>query len=596
MVLNSKVKNNIPPYPSIKIEDILRSIILDFKNNNNNNLNLIYSSENLITYSRSTYSIYKIFKFLNKIYNKKNIFIPDYICNESLELLRESNANIIFYDHTKLNTNELLVQMSNNNADIIMIINYFGEVKKLESFFIKSIKKSNTFIIEDNTHCIKASQTNYSDFEIYSPHKLFGIEDGSVVKFNNLKLYDEFQKNYSLNNKSKINKTLTKYPLLLKYFFKRILRKIIGYEYPKLNFEFVSIRKKNIKEVANPLSIRLLCIYYLRLERFIKIRIENYYVWKNNLELIIPFIEMDRLNYTPYLGIIKFRNTKKRSEILKQYNNYGLPIGNWPDLPKEVIKSKSIFSEAKNKFRNQLTIPLHQDIEHNQIINCIKNSFVKYIKSFNIEYSRKSRKIKIYDKKILIGTIIILHNSISNQNILRLKFNQDFYNIYQNSKSFFYKFSTEIIYQLNIKEDIHIPDGLIGISNYSQFKFNNIKDNIIPLLINEQNIKNHIYSFLKIIYFKKEINSKNVNSYDLIFAEDKGSNNGLKVKIINKSIGSVSSINYLKKFDDHFILKKLHIIDKTVDICDHLIILCIHLRKQKLNYLKINKNYKIKSI
>ena len=141
-----------------------------------------------------------------------------------------------------------------------------------------------------------------------------------------------------------------------------------------------------------------------------------------------------------------------------------------------------------------------------------------------------------------------------------------------------------------------MPEGLIGISNYSQFKFNNIKDNIIPLLINEQKIKNHIYSFLKIIYFKKEINSKNVNSYDLIFAEDKGGNNGLKIEIINKSIGSVSSINYLKKFDDHFILKKLHIIDKTVDICDHLIILCIHLRKQKLNYLKINKNYKIKSI
>ena len=108
---------------------------------------------------------------------------------------------------------------------------------------------------------------------------------------------------------------------------------------------------------------------------------------------------MDRLNYTPYLGIIKFKNTKQRSEILKQYNNYGLPIGNWPDLPKEVIKSKSIFREAKEKFRNQLTIPLHQDIEHSQIINCIKNSFVKYIKSFNIEFSRKSRKIKIYDKK-----------------------------------------------------------------------------------------------------------------------------------------------------------------------------------------------------
>ena len=43
---------------------------------------------------------------------------------------------------------------------------------------------------------------------------------------------------------------------------------------------------------------------------------------------------MENLNYAPYIGIIKFQNTKERSNILKKYNNYGLPIGNWPDLPK----------------------------------------------------------------------------------------------------------------------------------------------------------------------------------------------------------------------------------------------------------------------
>ena len=125
MVLNKKIKNTIAPYPLLKIEDIIKTIIF-FRNKKGNNLNLMYGSKNIITYSRSTYSIYKVFEFLNKFYNKKNIFIPDYICNEALELLRKSNANIIFYDHTIINTNELIVEMAKKNADMIMIVNYLG--------------------------------------------------------------------------------------------------------------------------------------------------------------------------------------------------------------------------------------------------------------------------------------------------------------------------------------------------------------------------------------------------------------------------------------------------------------------------------------
>ena len=43
-----------------------------------------------------------------------------------------------------------------------------------------------------------------------------------------------------------------------------------------------------------------------------------------------------------------------------------------------VIESKNNFINAKEKYRNQLTIPLHQDIESNQIINCIKKLFKIY--------------------------------------------------------------------------------------------------------------------------------------------------------------------------------------------------------------------------
>ena len=590
MVLNKKIKNTIAPYPSLRIKDMIKNII-SFENEKGNNLALMYGSKNIITYSRSTYSIYKVFEFLNKFYNKKNIFIPDYICNEALEIIRKSNANIIFYDHTIINTKELIVEMANKNADMIIIVNYFGKVKNLENFFINSIKKNNIFIIEDNTHCIKASQTNYSDFEIYSPHKLFGIPDGSIIKFNDENIFNKFKKNFSKNYLKYIKKSLIKYPLFLEYFIKRLTRKFIGYKYPQLNFKLSSSRKKIIRKNANPISIKLLSNYYLKLDRYINIRIKNYNTWQNNLKLIIPFIEMENLNYAPYIGIIKFQNTKERSNILKQYNNYGLPIGNWPDLPKEVIESKKNFIEAKEKYRNQLTIPLHQDIESNQIINCIKKSFLKYIKSFNLEYDEKSKKIKIYDKKNFIGMIIILYNPITKQYILRLKFSKQFHNIYQYSKSFLYKFSIEIINQLKIKEEIYISDEFFEISNYSKFKYKNIRDNIIPLCINTKKIKNHVYSFHKITYIKKEINSEKIYNCELIFTEKVENTNKLRVEIIKKTTNTLISINHLRKCGNHIILEKSQVIDKNTEVWDHLIILCIHLKKLKFNYLKINKNY-----
>ena len=54
---------------------------------------------------------------------------------------------------------------------------------------------------------------------------------------------------------------------------------------------------------------------------------------------------------------------------IKKYNSYGLPIGNWPDLPPEVIKSKK-FIQKRFIIENKVTIPVHQDITEEQIRNC----------------------------------------------------------------------------------------------------------------------------------------------------------------------------------------------------------------------------------
>ena len=74
-------KNNIALTPKLKIRDLIMSLILNISSYKKKEWqSLIYNSYLITEYSRSTYSIKKIYEFLNYHYgDKKNIFIPDYI-------------------------------------------------------------------------------------------------------------------------------------------------------------------------------------------------------------------------------------------------------------------------------------------------------------------------------------------------------------------------------------------------------------------------------------------------------------------------------------------------------------------------------------
>ena len=100
--------NKISLYPLIKSKTIFFILCRTFKDKRNNHYKNLYKSKNLILYPRSTLSLLKIYQFLNIFKKKRTIFIPDYICNESLSLLRKTNAKLIFYDHSLVKNKKLI--------------------------------------------------------------------------------------------------------------------------------------------------------------------------------------------------------------------------------------------------------------------------------------------------------------------------------------------------------------------------------------------------------------------------------------------------------------------------------------------------------
>ena len=118
-------KNKISLYPLIESKNIFFSIYKSFKDKKSDHYKTLYQSKNLILYPRSTLSLLRIYQYLNIYKKKRTIFIPDFICNESLSLLRTTNAKIIFYDHSLIKNKKLISELKSNEVDIFLFVNYF---------------------------------------------------------------------------------------------------------------------------------------------------------------------------------------------------------------------------------------------------------------------------------------------------------------------------------------------------------------------------------------------------------------------------------------------------------------------------------------
>ena len=129
MVLNIYRKNNkISLSPKIRIENLIKLVLITEISKNDNLYKILYNSNNCINYGTSTWSIFKIYQFLKS--NKNTVLIPDYICNDSLSLLRLNNANIIFYPYEKLESSLFINKILNENILFLLFVNYFGEYKR----------------------------------------------------------------------------------------------------------------------------------------------------------------------------------------------------------------------------------------------------------------------------------------------------------------------------------------------------------------------------------------------------------------------------------------------------------------------------------
>ena len=281
-------------------------------------------------------------KYLNLKKNDK-ILIPDYICDILLDPLDDLSIDPVFY---KINKNFIsdfdnIKKKYNKSVKALLLINYFGFEENKEKY-ADFCKKKNIYLIEDCCHSFNLNMTKnqkISDFIFYSPKKIIPeLYTGGILKINNKKKIIKNFKNKAQDIKVSyyqfintfLETNLLSFKRYLKYFFFKMptFHKLNSIENKKVTNDFLMdkiSKKKFIK---------------IKLNKVLKLRKKNYYLWKKfclkNKSITIIDRELNK-NSIPWLLPAYTKNLSVRKKIFNYGWKNGYSIISWPRLPQRVL-------------------------------------------------------------------------------------------------------------------------------------------------------------------------------------------------------------------------------------------------------------------
>ena len=354
--------------------------------------------------SRSTWSLALIALWKRKELKEIRplvIWVPDFFCNEPLNLLRLSGVKLFFYPVTDLfepNYTLCRTQSALIPPDIFLLVHYFG--KPAKGAVAKEFCTMNKcWLIEDAAHVLKpvSGIGDYGDFVIYSPHKLLPIFDGAVLVIRK-KGPSGLNETY-INELGNDNSWVTELTLMfkdkiaiyqsnilsVKWLIKRFLQKIGINRVVIENFKQAHAQNSPpgiIDPQMTELSSRLLKVAIPKLAIIRAYRKRHQKIWKQIVDHHVS-VKADEVfeneaadfdKWVPYNAVIKSSgDMDEHFEMFQRKNTY---VTTWPDLAPEVIADQESHATAIFLRHSRVYFPVHQSISG--------GDFRRILKSFNL--------------------------------------------------------------------------------------------------------------------------------------------------------------------------------------------------------------------
>lgn len=370
--------------------------------------------------SKSSWSLALICLWRKKFTGKSQVkvWVPEYFCEQSLDLLRVVGSEIKYYpiyEDLTPNLTSFKKMKAIDAPDILVGVHYFGKPNKL-SAISDFAKINNAWVVEDAVHVLKPIKGigSIGDFIMYSPHKHLPIRNGAILLVSKKgpsifekKLLDLFGDSsywcHFLENQ--LQPKSGHYPeIILDYIWiaKRLIQKLGYFHFSKL--ELNSARR--IKRYENPkiscISKKFLYIERNHLEKIHYERYKNQIILddivkriinsENSAKKIILSERSDGQDWSNYLCGYEFPN-EDLELVAKKLYQAKIVASKWPDLADEVSSNEK--SIANKLFQSRLYLSNNNRMKAADIVKIFsikKNKFTDQISIKNDEITLEKWK------------------------------------------------------------------------------------------------------------------------------------------------------------------------------------------------------------
>ena len=306
-----------------------------------------------------------------------NVWLPDYFCNQSADLLRETGAKLTFYP-IKPNLEpdwEACQKLISNGSspDLFFLVHYFGHALD-GAQALSFCRQNDTLLVEDAAHVLTPVNGigTWGDFVFFSQHKLIPTPDGALLLAQTSQTLPnkEFLANAAPRNPSSSHwawmtkRALQK--LMPEWVLRSRVRHLPGFDFDQQptattsSAEISQIGQRLIHKSCNNLTARA------------EQRKAAANGWREAFNArddnCTPFFSEEAEGAAPYRFVLQCPDKQAASARFTALRKIGIAVETWPDLPPEVMAKPSQHETALELRHTLLFLPVHNqsqpDVAH----------------------------------------------------------------------------------------------------------------------------------------------------------------------------------------------------------------------------------------
>jgi len=300
-------------------------------------------------------------------YDSATVFVPDYICNDALEILRIMPIAIIYYpiiedlspDWYRLKE----ICAREKGLKLFLLVHYFGFPNRMEEA-VMFCENNNMVLIEDGAHMLKPQiHARKGPLMIFSPRKLLPLSSGGVLVIQ--KQFGKYLGDMKRSDTVREDVTWICSMILQKCLIKFCIpwKTLRRFREETRNHEGAPERYHSKMGLCGKFALKMLADAEDDLEETARRRRNNYsriasrIAGLKGVRVLSPLVAEDAC---PYVFPLIIEEGAKL--LLGLFESIGIPAAQWPCLPPEVLDTGDKHGTALWVKDHLLLLPLHQSL------------------------------------------------------------------------------------------------------------------------------------------------------------------------------------------------------------------------------------------